>query len=245
MATIEQTHARLAALRSEIQTMAVQSPSIRSPNFTSWHSRTQSALTRLLGAEHHITKKFVGVHWTPMVLGDGDSSGALVTYFRQASEEVDGYLDAAMDELQASANDAGALDADGVDRELWEFVASDVAGEHWGKAATQATLFLEDRIRKWAGQPAELVGEKLMSAVFGPHGNLRLGRTDGEKDGWNLFAMGISKALRNAAAHRIETRPDHRGYVLGVIGACSLLLTQLRFEHGNRFDDLSPIEHEQ
>lgn len=119
-------------------------------------------------------------------------------------------------------------------------MASDLKGEHWGKAATQATLFLEDRIRKWSGQRPELVGEKLMSAVFGAAGNYRLGLTDGEKDGWNLFAIGIAKALRNAAAHRIDTRPDHRHYVLGLVGACSLLLTQLRYEHSNHFLDLTP-----
>ena len=59
-------------------------------------------------------------------------------------------------------------------------------------------------------------------------------------DGWRFFAQGIAQALRNVDTHRIQERPDLKRYALGVVGACSLLLTQMRFEHGNRFRDTSP-----
>jgi hypothetical protein len=66
------------------------------------------------------------------------------------------------------------------------------------------------------------------------------GLAEGEKQGWQLFAQGIAQALRNAETQRIQDRPDHKRYALGVVGACSLLLTQMRYEHGNRFHDTSP-----
>jgi hypothetical protein len=42
-------------------------------------------------------------------------------------------------------------------------------------------------------------------------------------------------AVRNVATHRIDLRDDAKRYAMGVLGAGSLLLTQLRYEHGNRF----------
>ena len=82
--------------------------------------------------------------------------------------------------------------------------------------------------------------KKLMTAVYGENGDYRLGLTTGEKQGWHRLAMGISMALRNADAHRIQTRSDHKRYAMGVLGVSSLLLTQTRYEHGNRFKDTSP-----
>ncbi|MGY2079719.1 TIGR02391 family protein [Modestobacter sp. SYSU DS0657] len=71
-------------------------------------------------------------------------------------------------------------------------------------------------------------------------GQYRLGATDAEREGWHLLARGIAMALRNPAAHRIVNRSDHRLFAFGVIGASSLLLTQLRFDHASHFIDLSP-----
>lgn len=229
----------ISGLRAELRNLASTNPTTSSAAYTSWFSRARSVLTRTLGLSHHITQEFITLKWTPTMFVLDDTQ-AFAIRFRSAAQEADGYLEAAAAEMESLAASAGLFEATGVDPELWEFVAPDIESGEWGKAATQATLFLEDRIRKWSGERPELVGEKLMSAVFGPSGNYRLGLTEGEKDGWNLLAMGIAKALRNAAAHRIDTRDDHRRYVLGLVGSCSLLLTQMRFEHGNRFQDLSP-----
>ena len=103
------------------------------------------------------------------------------------------------------------------------------------QAITQACLFVEDSIRKWASRPPEEVGETLMTSVFGERGPFRLGKTEGERQGWHRLAMGIAMALRNPSGHRISEREDHRTYALGVIGTCSLLLTELKFEHANSF----------
>ncbi|QSM56194.1 hypothetical protein IN840_25370 (plasmid) [Mycobacteroides abscessus subsp. abscessus] len=110
-----------------------------------------------------------------------------------------------------------------------------------GEAAREAVIFTEDRIRRWAGRPVTEVGKDLAVAIFGNNGEFRMGLADGEKQGWQLLAQGIAQAIRNADAHRIQNRSDHRRYAMGVIGSCSRLLTQMRFEHGNRFHDASPI----
>lgn len=74
-----------------------------------------------------------------------------------------------------------------------------------------------------------------------------MGQTDGEMQGWQLFAQGIAQALRNVDARSIQDQPDHKRYALGLVGACSLLLTQIRYEHGNHFRDTMPAasDHQQ
>ncbi len=228
----------LQELKSEIHWLALSSSALEEPRFISWRSRTQSVLEKVLGAEHAITRNFASLRWAPATYRPERAWIERNEAFQPAAKRAEGYLDAALAELDW-ISDVGVLDAAGVDPELWQFVAADIEGENWGKAATQTTLFLEDRIRRWTAQPADLVGEKLSAKVFGPGSEYRLGLTDGEKDGWQLFAMGVFKALRNAAVHRIDDRPDHRRYVLGVLGACSLLLTQLRHEHSSRLHNVS------
>ena len=39
------------------------------------------------------------------------------------------------------------------DPELWEHVRKLVEDEDWGKVAPQTAIFVEDRIRTWAGDP--------------------------------------------------------------------------------------------
>jgi hypothetical protein len=74
-----------------------------------------------------------------------------------------------------------------------------------------------------------------MTAVFRPEGGeFPLGQTQGEREGWHQFARGFAAALRNVDTHRIQDRDDLKRYALGVLGAASLLLTQLRHKHENR-----------
>jgi hypothetical protein len=169
-----------------------------------------------------------------------DASSAFRSTFRATIPEVQGILDAAVAEIELLAEEGPVADESGIDGELWEHVAPEIRSEAWGKAAREAVIFTEDRIRRWAGRPVTEVGKDLAIAIFGSNGEYRMGLADGEKQGWQLLAQGIAQALRNADTHRIQDRPDHKRYAMGVIGACSLLLTQMRFEHGNRFHDTSP-----
>lgn len=232
----EEVIERLRALREEAATLPL---STSSAEFNSWQPRVRSLLTRALGEHHHITERFIKTQWTPAIHVMGDRS-AFEGTFRATIPKVQGILDAAVAELELLADEVPVADAAGVDAELWEHIAPEVGAQAWGKVASQAAIFTEDRVRKWAGRPVGEVGKDLAVAVFGNSGQFRMGRTEGEMQGWQFLAQGIAQALRNADAHRIEERPDHKRYALGLVGACSLLLTQMRFEHGNRFRDPSP-----
>lgn len=227
---------RLRALRAEANTLP---PSTSSAEFTSWDSRSRSVLSRALGENHHITQRFVEIRWTPSMYTLGDTS-AFQRVFRATVPEAQGVLDAAIAEVELLAGDVPVADESGIDAELWEHVAPEIHAEAWGKVASQAVIFTEDRIRRWTGRPVGEVGKDLAVAVFGKSGRYQMGLTEGETQGWQLLAQGIAQALRNVNAHRIEDRPDHKRYALGIVGACSLLLTQMRYEHANRFHDTSP-----
>lgn len=227
---------RLRALREEASRLP---PSTSSTEFNSWKPRTRSVLSRALGESHHITQRFIETKWTPSMYTLGDST-AFTQTFRATIPEVQGIIDAAIAEIELLAEEAPAADDSGIDAELWEYVAPEIQARAWGKVASQAVIFTEDRIRKWAGRPVGEVGKDLAVAIFGKGGNYRMGLTESETQGWQLLAQGIAQALRNVDAHRIQNRPDHKRYALGVLGACSLLLTQMRHEHSNRFHDTSP-----
>ena len=61
------------------------------------------------------------------------------------------------------------------------------------------------------------------------------GRTAGEHEGRLALGIGITMALGNADRHRVQQRDDAKRYGMGVLGAGSLLLTQLRHQHANSF----------
>jgi hypothetical protein len=212
-------------------------PHRHSAKFVSWELRTRSALTHALGAQHHITDQFNHNRWTSVSWGDEEMEAGS---FGQGAARAQGMLDAAIAEVKMLGDDVPVADEEGIDAELWEHVAPEIRSEAWVKAARGALIFTEDRIRRWAGRPDAEAAKELAVAIFGDKGNYRMGRTDGEMQGWQLFAQGIAQALRNADTHRIQERPDLKRYALGVVGACSLLLTQMRFEHENRLKDTSP-----
>ena len=169
--------------------------------------RARSVLTRALGENHHITERFVNTKWTPSMFTMGDTSAFTAT-FRATIPEAQGILDAAIAEIELLADEVPVADESGIDAELWEHIAPEIQSEAWGKVASQAAIFTEDRIRKWAGRPVGEVGKDLAVAVFGKQGDYQMGLTDGEKQGWQLFAQGIAQALRNVDARRIQKRPD-------------------------------------
>jgi hypothetical protein len=230
----EEAIERLRVLRDEASRLPL---STSSAEFNSWQPRVRSVLTRALGESHHITERFVETRWRPRAAGDRT---AFENAFRATIPVAQGILNAAIAELELLADEVPVADESGIDAELWEHIGPEIQTEAWGKVASQAVIFTEDRIRKWAGRPVGEVGKDLAVAIFGKSGQFQMGQTDSEMQGWQLFAQGIAQALRNVDAHRIQNRPDHKRYALGLVGACSLLLTQMRYEHGNRFRDTTP-----
>jgi len=233
-------------LLSQLETLSAELPSlapdVNSAAFVAWRGKTFSVLTQALGAQHHLVTEFNSLPWWTMrmrtsVFGQLERDDE----FSRSRDRAIGVLEAARYVLTELAAPPDPHAAAQYDTELWEHVGSHVLAEEWGKLASQTAIFTEDRLRKWAGRPDTEVGETLMTAILGDNGEFRLGRTPGEKQGWHRFGMGLSMAQRNVDAHRIQERADHRRYAIGVLGASSLLLTQMRYEHGNRFRDQSPV----
>lgn len=170
-----------------------------------------------------------------VALGINANQGALIDWYH-AHVAQDGRDFERASGQATPAKPPTTIDETGIDPGLWAHIAGLVADGDWGKVASQTAIFTEDRVRNWSGRPRNEVGEKLMSAVFGEHGVFPLGSNDGERQGWHRLAMGISMALRNVDAHHIQNRENHKRYAIGVVGTSSLLLTQVRFEYGDRLD---------
>jgi hypothetical protein len=240
----EQAADLLRRLKSEAPPTSPTWLTATSEYFTSWKHRVRSVLANSLGETHRVTHAFDQVPWTPSVTRPGSVDSAYRTAFAGALNQARGLIDAAIFELEQLPQSATPIPHAGYDPELWEHVSAHIAAKEWAKVASQASIFTEHRIRTWTGHPDAEVGRDLMVRVFGPNGDFRLGHTDPEKEGWQLFAMGIFMACRNVDVHRPQKRPDLEQYAMGVLGANSLLLTQLRHEHGNRFQDTSPVATE-
>jgi hypothetical protein len=108
--------------------------------------------------------------------------------------------------------------------------------EDWTAVASLAATYVEDRFRIWAGLDQSAFGVNLMTKVLHPEtGVFPLGTVTGEREGWHQLGRGFMSACSNVDRHRIQSRDDLRRYAVGVLGAASLLLTQMRHQHGNRF----------
>ena len=124
------------------------------------------------------------------------------------------------------------------DPELWQHVRYLLQDEKWDQVASQTAIFVESNFRRWTALPTSTFGKDLMAAALRRGaGAFPLGRTAGEQEGWLALGIGFTAALGNADRHRIQQRDDARRHAVGVLGVGSLLLTQLRYEHGNRFMD--------
>jgi len=235
-----QPDAAVGALRQLLEEIPSLTGGAGSPEFVAWDHRTRSVLSRSLGDTHAITHAFVTMRWHP--------SGILVSNshqiaFREGLRRAQGLLAAAIQELEDfGGNEPDTMtDGSGIDPELWEHVRKGVEANEWGTVARESLIFTEDRVRRWTGRPMSEVGETLMSAIFGDHGAYKLGASEQEQKGWHFLAMGISKALRNADTHRIQKRADLKAYATGVVGTCSLLLIEMRYEYVGRLRDEAPI----
>ncbi len=192
---------RTRALRAEAATLP---HATSSTEFNSWKPRVRSLLTRPLGEHHHITERFVNTKWTPSMYTLGDTSAFSAT-FRATIPEVQGILDAAIAEIELLADEAPVADESGVDAELWEHIAPELQAEAWGKVASQAVIFTEDRIRKWAGRPVGEVGKGLGGRHLRKVGAV----PDGPDRGRDAGLAALRPGHRAGSAER--GRPPHPG----------------------------------
>jgi hypothetical protein len=234
---------RPAVAISELQVL--RDEALRSPEWlrsggrdAAWRAKVEGVLTRSLGAQHHTTEGFREVRYGLSFWSDTTPDSAWTQAFVRGVQDACGYVDAAIYELQLLTDDDGPVDDRAFDPELWDHVKGILVNEDWGKVASLVATFVEDRVRIWAGRPRDksgedLYGKGLYAAVFADNAEFRLGKRKGEWEGWRMIGMGFAQAIGNVDRHHVQDRSDARRYALGVLGLGSLLLTQLRFEHGD------------
>lgn len=208
-----------------------------SDKFASWKGRVSSVLTKSLGADHQLAKTFSDVQYGLMIVSSGTPQSAWDQAFMGGLNEARGIIEAAIFDLSLAGTSDDAVDETAFDPDLWEHVKSHVQNEEWQKVASQTAIFVEDCVRKWCGDPKgrngeTLVGKGLFTAIFANDAQFRLGKEAGEWEGWRSLGVGFAQALGNVDRHNIQKRADAKRYAFGVLGLGSLLLTQLRFQHG-------------
>ena len=231
----EKAISALEALQEEAKTPEVMGGK---EHLTAWRAKVHGVLAATLGEDSYLVNRFDGVGYSLLV------ASTLTTqedYDRRRHEGIRnacGVIDAALYQLRLHVDeDEPSADLRSYDPDLWEHVKQLVQDEDWAKVASQTAIFVEDQIRRWSGEDT-LFGKGLMAASFADASDLRLGRRSGEREGWRFLGMGFAQALGNVDRHRIQRRDDARRYAIGVLGLGSLLLTQLRHEHGELIEDI-------
>ncbi|MGF0310978.1 TIGR02391 family protein [Rhodococcus sp. IEGM1428] len=141
------------------------------------------------------------------------------------------YAESAIYALELGLEIDEPLDESSFDSELWAHVRALVEDGDWGKVATQAAVFTEDKVRRWSAQGSDAVGKGLFGQALADAGPLRLGAMRGEWEGWRALGTGFVQAAGNVDRHHVQHRSDLQRYAVGVLGLASLLLTQMRHEH--------------
>lgn len=211
-------------------------------HWTAWKGKVRAVLAGALGKEDHVVERFDHVKYSLGMWTDRTPPSAFAQARHSGIRNACGIIDAAVYQLRLQVDDDEPVDLRSFDPELWEHVKQLVEDGDWGKVASQTAIFVEDRIRTWAGEPITkqgdaLIGKGLMAHVFGETSDWRLGSRAGEREGWRGLGMGFAQALSNVDRHRIQSRDDAQRYAIGVLGLGSLLLTQLRHEHGDLIED--------
>lgn len=196
-------------------------------------SRVRSVVARSLGEHHDLVGKLDSNKYGLMMATDRTPDSAWAGAFAKGVRKACGYIDAAVYELELLTDSEDPTGWHSIDPELWAHVKGLVENEDWNKVAASVSTFVETKVRTWAGLDGSRYGKRLFAEALGDAGALRLGATSGEHEGWRALATGFAQAISNVDRHHIQDRQDARRYAIGVLGLGSLLLTQLRFEHGD------------
>lgn len=215
----------------------------REPVFLEWWSKVGVVLRAAFGAESAELRQFVAVA-TPKREGYTTARGDRrdwENYRADAARRGCGIIKSAIYALE-TLGDKSPMDDASIDPELWGHVHGLVADDDWAKVPAAVAIFVEDKVRTWAGDPqtpqgATMIGKSLYGSALNESGELRLGRQASEWEGWRSLGQGLALAIGNVDRHRIQQRSDVRRYAMGVLGLGSLLLTQLRYEHAARIQE--------
>lgn len=220
-------------LNERLAELSQLAPDFNGPELKEWRHKTDATLRRILGEDDRRIGEFQYVRFLNHFDGPPE---VFVSDFESGRASAMALLRGVIYDLEVLSEPATFASAASIDPELWEHVRRLVEQEQWAQVASQTAIFVEDMIRQWAGLSESSYGKELMVAVLKPGaGAFPLGQTSGEQEGWLAFGLGLAQGVGNATRHRIQRRDDDKRYAMGVLGTGSLLPTQLRYEHGNRF----------
>lgn len=201
-----------------------------------WKAKSEAVMGAALGSDSATLAKFrdmrysVGI-WT----GDPGEDARDARFFAARVQEAAALLEAAIYEIELTSAEAG-LEGANYDVGLWQHVRHSVEEERWEQVASQCAIYVEDKVRRWAGRPVDgrgqtLVGQGLFAHALGDDGPLTLGSQASERQGWRSLGLGLVAAVGNIDRHHVQERADARQYAIGVLGLTGLLLTQIKHEY--------------
>jgi hypothetical protein len=228
---VQHCRAELDELQAELEQWSMPSP----PGLDLWRHKLSTLIGEILDPTHALATRLSGLHWKS---GAGSArmwTSTDVEAFRRAKQTAAEIIDALRWELDRLAPATDPFADATIDPELWEHVRGLVEAKDWEKVAREAAVFVEDRLRNWAGVPPSVTGSvNVFKEAIGPKGFLlaKAGPAS-EQQGWQQLAAGFALALRNPSGHQVRNRSDAERYALGVLGMASLLLTEVRHEYGD------------
>lgn len=206
----------------------------RQAGFSDWRQRTELLLRRLFPHDPKFSGDFSSIIYSPS--WSPATAESVRAMWVAGCERAEAVIGAAIFDIEVLADPVDLVSSATIDPELWAHVEVSVRGEQWAQVASGAATFVESTLHRWAGLPTSTHGVHVMTAVLKRDaGRFPLGRTDPEREGWHQLGRGLLAATGNVDRHRVQDRPDLRTYAVGVLGAASLLLTQMRYQHGNSF----------
>ena len=220
---VERARKELDELERELETLS----SPEQQGFGTWRHRMYAVIADVVGAKSAVAIRFSGLPWTPRVTLTSTAP------LRKAKEEASEIIRTLRWELDRRAPAPNPIDDSAIDPELWSHVRVLVEAQEWDKVALNASVFLEDKLRRWAQVPASVKGSTDVFKMALAQGKFRLGGQESEQQGWQQLATGFAMALRNRSGHRIDPRGDSKRYAVGVLGLASLLLTEIRYVYGD------------
>lgn len=232
--------AALHALQTEVREADFH---FSSAERTAWLRKCEGVFDGVFGFPNQYTEQIVKVNYSPSIWSDSTPEQVFVDVAKAGVARAAGIVEAALHYLELTLQPSEgefAQDAKEAalqyDPGLWNHVETAVEKEEWSTVAMLVAQYVEHHIREWSGidldakgQP--IVGKTLAIQAFSADGPLRLGRVGAEVEGWRNIASGFMMALSNVDRHRIQKREDLKRYALGVLGAGSLILTQVRYQH--------------
>lgn len=189
----------IAALLT-LKQQALEDPKVQSPTPThdEWKAKATTVLVRGLGRESTTVEQFMELRYSIGVwTGSPGEAESDARYFRGAVQQAVALIDAAIWELELETGAPLPL-SNGYDEGLWDHVKHSVAEERWEQVASAAAIYVEDAVRKWAGNPRDktgrnLVGHVLFTRALDPDGLLALGSQSNEAESWR--SIGASHEL--------------------------------------------------